>query len=498
MILVLLLFILFSPYLGFVKGDPSPSPEAILRISLPAGEDRTNISSLDPWLSQCWLLNVTGVSATFTVRINNTSGSVTSYDTHLIIALNNASYSYLLNLTVDTTTIPKNTFQYGTPKPYNLWNWPSGDVYPTWFNDTYVVGTIGPKNYTDVTVSVTFLNATGVRMHFDAYGSKVSPPPPTVPGEIIRNPLSGDSTVLFQPPVKYYLTVKTDPAGIVTIPGEGWYDNCTYVNLTAPVFVPNATGINGQRYRFDYWDVDDTSQGVNVTSITVHIDANHTATAHYILQYKVAFTQTGLSSDADGTVVTVDTVPKTFGDLPFSKWVDSGDSITYSYSNMVPSTETGKRFKLVDVTGPTSPITVTSPVTVIGNYKTQYYLTVKTKPAGLSPAPTPPSGWHDESTDVVLTAPDPSYLDAVEYLFKYWDVDGNPKLGNPITVHMNKPHTATAHYATRPVGGYIVPADKSYLLAPGISLVPPAGLASTFIAAMVAIIILIRRRKKTS
>ena len=50
---------------------------------------------------------------------------------------------------------------------------PSGDVYPTWFNDTLVnVGTIPPKGYIDVVISVVFSNATAVRIHFDAYGSK--------------------------------------------------------------------------------------------------------------------------------------------------------------------------------------------------------------------------------------------------------------------------------------------------------------------------------------
>jgi PKD repeat protein len=255
---------------------------AILRVSIPDGEDRTGISDPDPWLNECWLLNITGASGTFTVKIEDVSAAIWSYDTRLVIALNDAAYNNLVNLTVNNVTIVKNDFKYGTLRPYNLWDWPSGDVYPTWFNDTLVnVGTIPPKGHVNVTVSVTFSNATGARMHFDAYGSKESSPiPPTTRCYITHNPLSEDSTVLFAPPpvVQYYLTVETDPADIVTIPGEGWYDNCTYVNLTAPQYVNVSVDT---RYRFDYWDVDGVSQGIGVNPITVHMDSPHTATAHY-------------------------------------------------------------------------------------------------------------------------------------------------------------------------------------------------------------------------
>ncbi|MEM2523013.1 MAG: PKD domain-containing protein, partial [Candidatus Bathyarchaeia archaeon] len=36
---------------------------------------------------------------------------------------------------------------------------------------------------------------------------------------------------------RYYLTVKTDPAGVTTIPGENWYNEGTEVTLTAPDIV---------------------------------------------------------------------------------------------------------------------------------------------------------------------------------------------------------------------------------------------------------------------
>ena len=622
-----------------VKAEPC----AILKVSLPDGA-YVGFDS-DPWLNECWLLNLTGSSQTFTVKINNTSAAKRSYDTHLIITLNDVSYHNLENLVVNSTVVPKSAFQYGYPKPYNLWNWPSGDVYPTWFNDTYVnIGTVPRKGYKDVIVSVTFSNATDARMHFDAYGTKIDQIP-TSPGYITHNAPSEDSTVLLQPgppepqppipklffnpsypntdvmvvfnasksydpdgniisyswdfgdgtpivvesdpianhtytsfgnytvtltvtdndglvgnttcivnvrqppvatftylpsdplenevltfdasastpdggvlisyewdfgdgnittvtypvinythatfgnytvtlnvtdsegkwdtesksitvealpiadfwwspqhpvvcenvtfdasdstpdggvlidytwdfgdgtpvviendpiithhytangsftvtlnitdsegrwdteskiitvsPLRFYLIVKTDPDGITPILGEGWYENCTYVDLAAPSFIPSVTGVNGQRYRFNYWDVD----GVNVSGnpITVHMGANHTATAHYILQY---------------------------------------------------------------------------------------YLTVKTNPQGI--VAIQGEGWYDESTNVSLTA-----SSVAGYDFLYWDVDGVSKgsEGASIFVAMGSPHVATAHYRQEQVivGGSTI-SIKSPLLGSWISL----------------------------
>jgi hypothetical protein len=109
-------------------------------------------------------------------------------------------------------------------------------------------------------------------------------------------------------------------------------------------------------------------------STTVLVDKPKTVTANYKTQYAVTFTHSGLDITATGTVVTVDGSPKTYSDLSYLFWADSGTVITYSYSN-VSSTTTGKRFILIGVTGPTSPITVTKSETVVGNYKIQYQIT---------------------------------------------------------------------------------------------------------------------------
>jgi hypothetical protein len=89
------------------------------------------------------------------------------------------------------------------------------------------------------------------------------------------------------PPTEYYLTVKTNPPGITSIPGEGFYDVNSDAILATQDYVGLSTGIviPLSRYRFDHWDVDGTPREEGITSTTVHMDANHTATAHYVPQY---------------------------------------------------------------------------------------------------------------------------------------------------------------------------------------------------------------------
>jgi len=182
---------LSSSLVPLVAADPA----AILHVSLPEG---TTIGpNPEPWLNEGWLLEFSSTQGTFTLRINNTSEAKRSYDTRIVIVLNDIGYNNLESLIIDSTPVPKSAFKYGTPTPYNMWTWPN-DVYPAWFNDTLVnIGTIERKGFRDVTVSVIFSNVDGARMHFDAWGKKVTGTP-TV-GDITHSPNSEDSTVLFHP-----------------------------------------------------------------------------------------------------------------------------------------------------------------------------------------------------------------------------------------------------------------------------------------------------------
>lgn len=67
------------------------TPSSILKVSLPEGFYHGY--DVDLWLCESYVLNLTGAVQTFVVRINNTSGSLRSYDTRLVIALNDVGYN---------------------------------------------------------------------------------------------------------------------------------------------------------------------------------------------------------------------------------------------------------------------------------------------------------------------------------------------------------------------------------------------------------------------
>lgn len=74
------------------------------------------------------------------------------------------------------------------------------------------------------------------------------------------------------------MKVGTEPANVVTILGEGWYEKYTHVYLVTPDSVVVS---QNARYEFSHWDVGGISQGKGVNSTVVLMFANLTATAHY-------------------------------------------------------------------------------------------------------------------------------------------------------------------------------------------------------------------------
>ena len=234
-----------------------------------------------------------------------------------------------------------------------------------------------------------------------------------------------------------YLTVGS-PYGMPG--GEDWYDRYTTAYATLDAGIVDHE--NGTRRVFTHWSGD--ASGTNYAqSDPIHMDGPKTAIANWKTQYLVTFDQTGLDDTANNTVVTVNGDTKTFFNLPNTTWVDDGGSISYSYSGTVSSSTSGKRFSLVDVTGPDSPISVTGPATVTGNYKTQYYLTISTN-FGTA---TPSSGWHDAGSTVEINATASSATSGEQYVWLGWTGTGSGSysgMDNPASITINEPINETA------------------------------------------------------
>ncbi|MEM3617988.1 MAG: PKD domain-containing protein, partial [Candidatus Bathyarchaeia archaeon] len=516
------------------------TPCAVLKVSLPEGTYRGY--DVDPWLSECWFLNLTGAVQTFLVCINNTSGSLRSYDTRLVVALNDAGYNKLVSLVVNGTSVPKSAFKWGTPKPYKKWTWPSGDVYPTWFNDTVInVGLIPKKGYKTLVVSVAFSDPTGVRMHFDAYGKSTSG---SVywDSQIVHNPLSADSTVFLQagppppqPPFAAFTYAPTYPEvnELVTFDASGSYDPDGYIvsyiwnfgdgNITTtsnPVITHEYAAFGDYPVTLT---VTDNSGLTDQETATIHVSQHPVAVFTFsppdpLVHEVVTFDASGSSPDGgvivsytwdfgDGNVTTTSSpvithAYSTYGtftvtlnvtdsegkwdtaseDITVEKapiadfWWDPyypqrGETVTFNAEASTPdggiivsyawdfgdgNITTTDNPVITHVYGEAGDYVVTLNVTdsegrwdtetkIITVVLRRYYLSVKTDPVGVTTIPG--ENWYNENTEVELTAPDPVLVSpGVRYKFSYWDVDGTPKAGNPITVVMDANHTATAHY----------------------------------------------------
>jgi hypothetical protein len=156
---------------------------------------------------------------------------------------------------------------------------------------------------------------------------------------------------------------------------------------------------SGDVYSFTYWSLLSVNAGEQYVrtgingSSPLHVSAATTVTGRYVAQYLVTFDQDGLDGTATGTVVTVNSTAITSAGLPFKVWVNSSNSLAFSYAN-VSSTASDMRFVVYDVNA-NSPLTVTGSVTIIGSYETQL-LTMRLKRT---------KGWYwTQDTTITCTA----------------------------------------------------------------------------------------------
>ena len=83
------------------------------------------------------------------------------------------------------------------------------------------------------------------------------------------------------------------------------------------------------------------------------------------------------------------------------------------------------------------------------NYQTQYMFTVGTNPTGITQVSG--GGWYNAGSTVQTGTATSSLSGSLgtQYAFQNWQLDGVAQTGNPISVTLDKPHTAIATYQTQ-------------------------------------------------
>ncbi len=120
--------------------------------------------------------------------------------------------------------------------------------------------------------------------------------------------------------------------------------------------------MNGKQYRLN---------SVTGSTSPITVSGASTLTGNYLTQYKVTFTQTGISGSAgSNTVLTVGATNYAYNTLPSNVYVDNGT--TFSWISTV-SGGTGIQFALTGSSGLASPIVASG--TATATYQIQYQVT---------------------------------------------------------------------------------------------------------------------------
>ncbi len=173
----------------------------------------------DPWITDSWVITVTGDFASFGLRIVNRHSSQ-AYDLNLRVAINDASLLNSISLEIiqgdnvgDSEVFGPRDFGIGTPTLSNGKLFPGHGVYPTAFA-SFGIGGAGPlgdpTNTVIIGIAVDGAFTEGLKVHFDADGWTLLPDddddgPDSDDIQVIlndeggetnvRNPNSADTTV---------------------------------------------------------------------------------------------------------------------------------------------------------------------------------------------------------------------------------------------------------------------------------------------------------------
>ena len=220
-------------------------------------------------------------------------------------------------------------------------------------------------------------------------------------------------------------------------------------------YSPLASTTVGKQYRWETTSGTGSAAGQTGQSGSFPLTSNSTVTGNYKAQFNITFAQSGVGVDFTGTVVIIDGSPYPVSILPASFWLDNGSSHSYAFQSPLVVDPSEKRYVWTSTTGLSTLqngfITVSTPGSVTGNYKTQYYLALLTDPTAvnathITASPSSSDGFYDLNTVVNLTAESPVAIDAgSRYRFNQWSGDATGT--SPSTsITMDSAKTVTAEY----------------------------------------------------
>lgn len=194
----------------------------------------------------------------------------------------NVYYGTCVNVTMNTNKTA--TAYYKAEYHLYVWDWP---LNQTSLFDDYT-GWYGNCTHVTMTADDTIPAGAGIRYKFYGWWRKGLGYFSTSRTITIHiNYTAGLLPIYLEACYKlqYELTAKTDPTGIATIPGQGWYDAGT---MNVPLCVPDTIMIDsGSRYVFDEWVKDPGGYTDSDNCTTIDMTGPRNATAFYTLEHKL-------------------------------------------------------------------------------------------------------------------------------------------------------------------------------------------------------------------
>ena len=147
---------------------------------------------------------------------------------------------------------------------------------------------------------------------------------------------------------------------------------------------------------------------------------------NYQVQNQVTFDQVGVNPDFTSTVVIIDSVSYSRAQLPVSFSWGVGSVHSFAFQSPLVVGSNTEQYVWTSTTGLSSSqstsITITTYGSIIGNYKTQYYLTV----SSAYDSPSPSSGWFDSGSSVTESVTSPvSGGSGTQYVCTGWSGSGS-------------------------------------------------------------------------